>query len=60
MTTPPDDPRADEGLVEAMARAIADDVYSNFEPEQREADDHEIWLTAAEAALAAARSHGGM
>jgi hypothetical protein len=68
MTTPPDDPRADEGLVEAMARAIwideqrpepwAVSVCDSMGLEQT--GHHRRYRAAARAALAAARSHGGM
>ena len=51
--------RDDQARIEAMAKAIADDVYSNFTPEQREDGDHEIWLSSATAALTALRNHEG-
>jgi hypothetical protein len=47
----------DEALIEAMARAIADTVYSNHSAEQREPGDHEAWLSEAAAALNAYRQH---
>lgn len=57
MTAPLDDPRADEGLVEVMARAIRDtQCRDNGLPYL----PVEWYYSEAEAALAAARSHGGM
>lgn len=40
-------------MIEKMARAIAEDVFSNFTPEQREEGDWEAWVSSAEAALSA-------
>jgi len=76
MTTPPDDPRADEGLVEAMAIALF--YTDNPKDHPRSASWHSAsvqmprgvnqhicsmadwYRELATAALAAARSHGGM
>jgi hypothetical protein len=60
--TPPDDPRADEGLVEAVAKALYGKLVAPLAQdwEQEGAIVRDFCLTLARAALAAARSHGGM
>lgn len=66
MTTPPDDPRADEGLVEAMARAIHAEwemnkpIYERYGYPSGTGNPQLPWRMLARAALTAARSHGGM
>lgn len=59
MTTPPDDPRADEGLVEAVAKAIRK-AYVKETGGFGKADDRKVAMLCARAALTAARSHGEM
>jgi len=63
MTTPQHNPSADEGLVEAMARAICQsDEQNGGAPWDWYGSDkaRSNYFDAARAALAAARSHGGM
>ena len=55
MTTPQNNPSADEGLVEAMQYAI-EDVLAAWLREDGSVPDDAL----GSAALAAARSHGGM